>query len=289
MSRINRMKKIVAYFTDIYHSPRHLLLHVLFLLTIGFLYLERQHEDTLYHNIIRAIRANHPQANNDTVYIRRLMHTINTMMYNRLAVFNNTEQLSLKNKLFNSVDADLMYGHGACGGFSKVLSRSLQLSGYQVRIGQMKVNGVYGGHIIVEVFLQQQQRWAVIDPLFLLTYPSKKDGGWADFTEIKEQWAAYSQLVPADYNSAYNYEDIRYANWEKIPVAGKLMYRSLELLLGEEKAGGISIRPYLLNKYAVWLKMVGLFYVVFCVFSFRRYSKQSVIRTARAKARLKAA
>jgi hypothetical protein len=284
MSRINRMKKIVTYFTCIYHSPRHLLLHVLFLLTIGFLYLERQHEDTLYHNIIRATKANYLQAQSDTVYIRRLMHTINTMMYNRLAVFNNTEQLSLKNKLFNSVDADLMYGHGACGGFSKVLSRSLQLSGYQVRIGQMKVNGLYGGHIIVEVFLPEQQRWAVIDPLFLLTFPSKKDGGWADFAEIKQQWPSYSQLVPADYNSAYSYEDIRYANWEKIPVAGKLMYRSLALLLGEEKASGISIRPYLLNMYAAWLKIMIVSYGVFWVFSYRRFSKQSIIRRSRVAA-----
>jgi hypothetical protein len=256
----------------------------LFLLTIGFLYLERQHEDTLYHNIIRATKANHPQAPSDTVYIRRLMQTINTMMYNRLAVFNNTEKLSLKNRLFNSVDADLMYGHGACGGFSKVLSRSLQLSGYRVRIGQMKVNGLYGGHIIVEVFLPEQQRWAVIDPLFLLTFPSKKDSAWADFAEIKQQWTAYSRLVPADYNGAYNYEDIRYANWEKIPVAGKLIYRSLVLILGEEKAHGISIRPYLLNMYAAWLKMMIVLYGVFWVFSYRRFSKQSVIRRSRVAA-----
>ncbi|WP_144886624.1 hypothetical protein [Lacibacter cauensis] len=275
------MKKIVAYFTGIYHSPRHLLLHVLFLLTIGFLYLERQHEDTIYFNIIRATRANQPQVPNDTVYIRHLMQTIHTMMYDRLAIFNNSEQLSFKNKLFNSVGVDLMYGHGACGGFSKVLSRSLQLSGYKVRIGQMKVNGLYGGHIIVEVFLPEQERWAVIDPLFLLTFPSKKDGGWADFAEIKQQWPAYSQLVPADYNSAFNYEDIRYANWEKIPVAGKLMYRSLALLLGEERAHGVSIRPYLLNMYAAWFKLMIVAYCVFCVFSYRRFSKQSVIRRSR--------
>ncbi len=278
------MKKIAAYFTGIYHSPGHLLIHVLFLLTFGFLFLERQHEDTLYHNIIRATKANHPQATNDTVYIRKLMQTINTMMYNRLAVFNNTEQLSFKNRLFNSVDADLMYGHGACGGFSKVLARSLQLSGYKVRIGQMKVNGLYGGHIIVEVFLEQQQRWAVIDPLFLLTFPSTNDKGWADFEEIKQHWQLYSKSVPANYNSAYNYADIRYANWEKIPVLGKLFYRSLELVVGKEKAHGISIRPYLLNMYAAWLKMMVVFYLLFFVFSYRRFTKQSVIRKAKAAA-----
>lgn len=280
------MKKIVSYFQGIYHSPRHLLIHVLFLLTIGFLYLERQHEDTLYHNIIRATKINHPVTmGNDTAYIRTLMRTINTMMYNRLAVFNNTEQLSVKNRLFNSVDADLMYGHGACGGFSKVLSRSLQLSGYKVRIGQMKVNGVFGGHIVVEVFLQDPQRWAVIDPLFLLTFPGK-DGNWAGFNEIKSNWPYYRQLVPADYNMAYDYTDVRYANWEKIPVAGKLLYKSLQLVLGKKAAHGFSVRPYMLNMYSAWLKGAIFCYVIFCVFSYRRFGKQSVIRTARARLRV---
>lgn len=277
------MKKLVTYFTGIYNSPRHLLIHVLFLLCIGFLYLERQHEDALYHNIIRATKVKYPQATSDTAYIRKLMETINTMMYNRLAVFNNTEHLSLKNKLFHSVDSDLMYGHGACGGFSNVLSRSLQLSGYKVRIGQMKVNGLFGGHIIVEVFLPGQKNWAVIDPLFLLTFLTK-DGQWADFNSIKANWATYNGQVPADYNPAYRYDDVRYANWEKIPIAGKLIYRSLQLVLGKEKAGGISVRPFLLNKYAVWLKAVGLLYVVFWVFSYRRFTKQSMIRRARTAA-----
>lgn len=280
------MKKILSYFQGIYHSPRHLLIHVLFLLSISFLYMERQHEDALYKNIIRATKINHPASGMDTAYIKVLMRTIHTMMYNRHAIFNDTEQLSLKNKLFHSVDEDLMYGHGACGGFSKVLSRSLQLSGYNVRIGQMKVNGVFGGHIIVEVFLNDVQRWVVIDPLFLLTFPGE-DGSWAGFKEIQSNWAYFQKFVPADYNMAYNYTDVRYANWEKIPVIGKPLYGMLQLLLGKEKAHGISIRPLLLNMYAVWLKIVICFYVVFFVFSYRRFSKQSVIRTARA--RLKAA
>lgn len=282
------MKKIVAYFKGIYHSPRHLLIHILFLLSIGFLYLERQHEDALYRNIIRATNLRHPQEESDTQYIRHLMLTINNMMYDRLAVFNNTEKLSIKNSLFQSVDADLVYGHGACGGFSKVFSRSLQLSGYNVRIGQMKVNGQYGGHVIVEVFLPQPQRWVVIDPLFLLTFNSAKDSTWATFDEIKQNWPQYSRLVPAGYNSAYNYRDVRYTNWEKIPLAGKFIYKSLVVFLGKEKADSISIRPHLLNMYAVWHKVMLFLYIVFCVFSYRRFSKQSVIRTAKARLRASA-
>jgi hypothetical protein len=276
------MRKILSYFAGVYHSPRHLLFHVLFLLTIGFLYLERNHEDALYYNIIRATKANHSDAEPDTVYIRKLMQTIHTMMFNRLAVFNNTEQLSIKNRLFHSVDEDLMYGHGACGGFSKVLSRSLQLSGYEVRIGQMKVDGVFGGHIIVEVYLPDVKRWAVIDPLFLLTFPGA-DGAWAGFEEIKNNWPQYSRLVPADYNKSFRYEDVRYANWGKVPLAGSLIYKSLELIVGKEKAQSISIRPYLLNMYAVWLYVTFALYLLFCVFSYRRFLRQSRKKTLAAE------
>lgn len=269
------------YLQGVYHSPRHLLLHVLFLLTIAFLYLERQHEDTLYHNIIRVTKEKEGRETADTVYIRALMQTIHTMMFNRQAIFRNTEVLSYKNQIFHSVDEDLMYGHGACGGFSKVLSRSLQLSGYRVRIGQMQVNGVLGGHIIVEVWLDAAKRWVVIDPFFLLTFPGA-DGYWAGFQEIKRSWEQYRQLVPANYKPDYTYEGIRYTNWEKVPVAGKLVYALLELALGKEAAHGVSVRIYLLNMYAVWLNGAVLLFALFCVFSYRRFHRQSQVRAVRA-------
>jgi hypothetical protein len=75
------------------------------------------------------------------------MVLINKMMHDRSDIFMGTEELTLKNKLIHSVDADLMYGSGACGGFSKVLARSLKTAGYTTRIGQMLINGIYGGHL----------------------------------------------------------------------------------------------------------------------------------------------
>ena len=266
------MRKILNYLRFIYNSPRYLLIYVLFLLTICFLIFESQHEDALYYNIIRANRLN-LESKSDTVYIRKLMTTINTMMYNRLYVFQNTEKLSWKNKLFNSVDADLMYGHGACGGFSKVLARSLKLSGYRVRIGQMRVDGLYGGHIIVEVFLPGVNRWAVIDPLFLLTFTGK-DGNWADFKEVRDNWSLYETAVPDGYDSRYRYEDIRYTNWDKIPVVGSLSYRFLCFVLGEKRADAISIRVWILNKYNTYLVITGIANILFVVMSVRRFRRK---------------
>lgn len=266
------MRHLQTYFRFVYHSPRHLLIHVLFLLLMGYLVIESQHEDTLYRNIIRVNKRN-TSSTEDSAYISNLMRTIHTMMYNRLAVFQNTEELSWKNNMFQSVDADLMYGHGACGGFSKVLARSLQLSGYKVRIGQMQVDGRFGGHIIVEVFLPKLNRWAVIDPLFLLTFNSSKDGHWAGFEEIRDNWNTYKTQVPADYDGRYRYEDIRYTNWEKIPLAGSAVYNSLKGLLGKERADAISIRVWILNKYYTYLCAINIAYLFFILVSVRRFKR----------------
>jgi hypothetical protein len=267
------MKKIRNYLWFVYTSPRYLLIYVLFLLAILFLSVESQHEDILYHNIIRANRLK-SKGQNDTLYIRNLMNTINTMMYNRQAVFQNTEKLSVKNRLFNSVDADLMYGHGACGGFSKVLARSLKLSGYRVRIGQMKVDGLYGGHIIVEVFLGEANRWVVIDPLFLLTFKSRQDGNWAGFEEVGANWKYYQGFVPAGYDGRYRYENIRYTNWEKIPVVGLMGYKLLSGMIGKERADSISIRVWILNKYYTYLCVFGIGYILFIMLSVRRFRRK---------------
>jgi len=275
------MRKIRNYLRFVYTSPRYLLIHVLFLLTIAFLIVESQHEDTLYYNIIRINRLN-SKGQPDTVYIRNIMKTINRMMYNRLAVFQNTEELSFKNKLFQSVDSDLMYGHGACGGFSKVLARSLKLSGYQVRIGQMKVDGQYGGHIIVEVFLADVNRWVVIDPLFLLTFTSRKDGYWANFNEVHNNWAYYQTIVPPNYDTRYSYDDVRYTNWEKIPLVGPFCCALLQTLLGEERTNAISLRVWILNKYHTYLLVTGIAYFLFIGASVRRYRRKhrQVFQTA---------
>jgi hypothetical protein len=223
--------------------------------------------------MIRITRQQTPPGN-DTVYIRRLMTTINGMMYHRYEIFKGTEKLSWKNQLFHSVDADIMYGAGACGGFSKVFSRSLSMSGYQVRIGQMKVNGTFGGHIIVEVFLPGPQKWAVIDPLFLLTFHNPKDGQWASFEEVSANWPYYRQQIKGAYVEAYAYEDVRYTNWEKLPFLGKISYNVVRFLLGENKASSFSARVWMLNKYHFYLLLLLIIYILFHVNSFRLLSQK---------------
>ena len=88
-------------------------------------------------------------------------------------------------------------------------------------------------------------------------------------------------MVPAGYNPAYAYEDIRYTNWDKIPYAGKLVYRSLIFLTSKNTTDSISIRASMLNMYAVWLWIITGSYLLLCLFSFRRFQKRSIIRKKR--------
>jgi hypothetical protein len=233
---------------------------VLFIGCILFLQLESDHESALFRNIVRTVR-NQTQGQHDTVYLRQLMATINTMMQDRNSIFKGSEQLSYKARFFKSVDADLMYGAGACGGFSKVLSRAIKTAGFTTRIGQMKVNGNYGGHILLEAYLPSLGKWVVMDPLYQLTF-TNPGGQWASFSEVSADFARYRAQIPATlhYNFSYDYAGIRYTNWSKVPLLGALAYQGLQLLKGKEYAEQFSARPYLLDHYRLYKWVLILLY-----------------------------
>ena len=257
------MNLIKKYFLKVYHSPRQLLVHALLVISICYLQLESNHESALFQNIVRVSRAE-TAGKHDTVLVKHLMVSINKMMHDRNDIFKNTEQLSFKARFMLSVDADLMYGAGACGGFSKVFARALKAAGYTTRIGQMKVNGYFGGHILLETYITSLQKWVVMDPLFLLVF-TNPNGLWASFKEVQDNWDYYKKQIYYNYNYNYNYAGIRYTNWSKIPVLGNLMYKALVLVKGEEAANTISLRPYLLDHYRFWKWVLILLYVTYLI------------------------
>ena len=270
------MNLIKKYFLKVYHSPRQLLVHALLVISIFYLQLESDHESALFKNVVKVSRAQ-TVGKHDTVLIKHLMLSINKMMHDRNDVFKGTESLSFKARVFQSVDADLMYGAGACGGFSKVFARALKAAGYTTRIGQMKVNGNYGGHILLETYLPSLKKWIVMDPLFLLVF-TNPNGQWASFNEVHENWDYYKKQIYYNYNYNYNYAGIRYTNWSKMPVLGNLVYKCLVLVKGEEAANTISLRPYLLDHYRFWkwvlILLYGIYIMVSLVFINKANNKQ---------------
>jgi len=270
------MKFIKGYFLKVYQSPRQLLIHAFLMISICYLQIESNHESVLFQNIVQVSRAE-TAGKHDTVLIKHLMFNISKMMHDRNDIFQNTEQLSFKARVIQSVDADLMYGAGACGGFSKVFTRALKAAGYNTRIGQMKVNGNYGGHILLETYLPSLQKWVVLDPLFLLVFTNPK-GEWASFNEVHDNWEDYKKQInyKYNYNYNYNYAGIRYTNWSKVPVLGNLVYKVLVLVKGEAAANTISIRPYLLDHYRFYKWVLVFVYGIYIMASMVLLNKRII-------------
>ena len=263
------MSKLKAYLLYVYHSPRQLIIHLFFILGIVSLTAESHQESVLFQNIVRVARIQ-TKDQHDTVFVKKIMVMINKMMHDRNDIFMDTEELTLKAKLIHSVDADLMYGAGACGGFTKVLARSLKTAGYTTRIGQMQVNGEFGGHIFLETFLPSLQKWIVLDPLFLLVYTNPQ-GVWASFEEVHQNWDFYQKQIPTNihYNYAYKYEGVRFTNWSKVPILGNLAYQTLKLIRGREFANAYSVRPVFLDSYRMYKWILAFGYYFYILISYR--------------------
>jgi hypothetical protein len=189
------------------------------------------------------------------------MHECHDMMVSRSPVFQGKGLFEgFKSDILEPTSIDLMTARGACGSYSIVLARILQGFKIDVRIAQMKSRGVFAAHNIVEAKIRKT--WIVLDPLYDLYFltPSHE---LASFKEIRDNWAYYEHQLPADYNNDYQYEDVRYTNWTKIPVVLPAVKKILDLIIGKQRADTISIRTYFLRKYDLCFDLfLVLFFIV---------------------------
>jgi hypothetical protein len=156
-----------------------------------------------------------------------------------------------------------MTARGACGSFSMVLARVLQGYHYDVRIAQMKSKGVYAAHNIVEA--KTDHGWVVLDPLYDV-YFIKPDSHLASFEDVRGDWSYYRKQVPPNYEMNYDYEDVRYTNWTKIPIVLPAVKKVLDQVLGKPVADTISMRTYFLRKYVLCFDITLVLFII--TFSF---------------------
>jgi hypothetical protein len=205
---------------------------------------EKELFQAIHSNLLSKINASDSQ---DSV-VAKIMHASHDLMINRGTVFGGKTFDGIQAELIEPTSFDLMTGTGACGSFSMVLARILQGYKYQVRIAQMKSNGTFAVHNIVEA--KTDHGWVVLDPLFDVYFvkPSLK---LASFEDVKNNWNYYKSQLPAGYDMRNRYEDVRYTNWTKIPVVLPAVKKILDLILGKQKADTISVRTYFLRKYKI--------------------------------------
>jgi hypothetical protein len=257
----------------IYKNKR--LLHVLLGLLIAssaYLYLEYRYEKKVLQAFIQSVYSNSKlNFNDDKAVILAAMEKTHLQMRQKEITsmgleLNGFEQFATSPLLQFALTKD-----GACGGNSLVLAQILTGMGFKVRPGQMQVNGVYGGHIILETKLNN--RWIVLDPMFNLSF-TNKSGELATFEEVKNDWAFYKAQVPANYKMEYQYQGMRYTNWAKIPFLGSIVKGTISLFAGKSYAETFSARSLILNpkKILFFLSIYILGFSIISIFN-KKYLK----------------
>ena len=214
----------------------------------SLIYLRKEdlYESDLFTAIVHNIKADIKTENKDTFIIKSLGMTYK-LQHERQNIFGTQNISNTDNSDFlHSATEDLMAAKGACGSYALVMARILKANACEVRIGQMKVNGQYGGHIIVET--KVKDKWIVVDPMFNVFFV-KPDGHLASFIEVNQNWAYYSKQLPPDYPTSYRYEGIRYTNWDKFPVIAPMAKKLLNFAIGKESADTFSIRPNIIRMH----------------------------------------
>jgi hypothetical protein len=226
--------------------------------TLFYFSMEANYEKQLF----RAIQLNidekmSPKDVKDSLLVK-VMHESNALLANRSQIFSALPIEGFKAD-FHPATVDLMTANGACGSYALVLSRILQNYDYTVRIAQMKANGRFAAHNVVEA--KTKDGWVVMDPLYDV-YFIKPDGkSLASYADVQKNWAFYSKQLPPNYNHDYRYEDVRYCNWNKIPLLMPAIKKVLDLTMGKQKADEISFRANFLKKYDLFFFIVLFLYI----------------------------
>lgn len=218
--------------------------------------IESSYEDAIFSAIVDKIKSESKCGSVDSFFIHAMQMT-HTLEKNRSATFNGRILTGVKANLLRPAIIDLMTGNGACGSYSTVLARILKSAGFTVRIAQMYVNGIPGGHMVVEA--KKRSEWIVLDPT-LQQYFKKPNGVLASFSDVQQNWAYYKTQTRSNYTTTYRYEKVRYTNWDKYPTMGKLVKTTIAIFAGNKAAEEFSARSYLLRKYnLLFLGTVFLF------------------------------
>lgn len=225
------------------------------LASLFYFRMEAAYENGLFLSIKTSIDSKVDANDTQDSIVVKAMNACNALMVDRAAAFKNRNPMGPQYDFFHPASVDLMTAGGACGSYSEVMARILQTYDYPIRIAQMKANGVFADHNVVEV--KTNTGWVVLDPTFD-SYFVRPDGRLASFNDVKNNWSYYAKQVPPGYDLAYHYEDVRYSNWHKIPVLFPAIKGALNVIIGKEKADGISIRTYLLNIYTIYFYLALL-------------------------------
>ncbi len=193
-----------------------------------------------------------------------IMNAAHALLKPRTAFFGGKDSVSLGPiRIFNTSRTVLIFG-GACGDACHVLGRALLTAGLEIRLVQMKVGDVYGGHIVMEVLIDG--RWVVFDPSCNLSFRNP-DGSLATFAEIGDNLPYFQIQAPVIREGNLTFKELRRTNWEKIPIILPAVRMALDWTIGREAREGISLRAYLLNSWLNFIVLLSVLYLILVLWS----------------------
>ncbi len=236
------------------------LLHILlgFLIaSTAYMYMEYRYENKVLQAFIHSIKntENLNQYDEQAIVVAS-MNKIHTQMKLINVTAMNLDLSSIENTFTSPLLKYALTKDGACGGNSLVLAQVLNGMGFKVKPAQMKVDGQFGGHIIMETEINGKS--CILDPLYNLAFKNM-DGTLASFEEVHSNWDYFKNQVPPDYNFNYCYDDVRYTNWNKAPLIGPAIKIILNTFLGKTSANKISIRALFLNPKKILFYLFSFF------------------------------
>ena len=245
------------------------------LASLFYFKMEANYENELFDVIQKSIDKQIGINDSKDSILIKIMQTCSNLLGNRAVIFNGSQELDgFKADFIHPASIDLMTAKGECGSYSLVLARILQNYHYPVRIAQMKAYGRYGAHNIIEANINSQ--WIVLDPLFDTYFVNPDGKSLASFNDVKNNWDYYSKQLPSGYDISYKYEDVRYTNWDKIPVILPAFKKVLEIVLGKEKTDSISLRVHFLRMYDLYFFITLFIYIPILILTFRKMIKKKL-------------
>lgn len=242
------------------------------LASLFYFKMESFYEDGLFASIKSTIDSRIDADDTPDSVAVKAMNTCYHLMSNKGNTFYKGD-LGPEADVIHSTAFDLMTTRGACGSYSQVLARILKTYHFSVRIAQMKANGLYGAHNIVEV--KVRDTWVVLDPTYNLCF-IRPDDRLASFNDVHNDWSYYSKQVPPNYNPAYHYEGVRYTNWTKIPIVSPAVRYLLSIIIGREQADTFSMRTLFMNTYQVYLYVITALYIPLLLITIRGLVKTKI-------------
>lgn len=215
-----------------------------------FLWMSADHEERLYE--VFADSCTSPTMT-DLEKVQSLMRCVHRVIRDRQPFFSNDPRHKLRSSydtIFRSGDLELTQTDQGCGTHAAIFVEASRVMGLPARLVQLRKDG-RTVHIFSEVLLDG--KWVVADATFQQMFRNPQ-GKFVGARDIVGNWSAYKdQAAPGYPTDEFDYEEVRYTNWDKVPVVLPAVKGILNLILGTEQADQISVRTYVLNRYQFYL------------------------------------